>query len=274
MKKQTLRTSARMYGFNGMRPSVRLGKHGAPMRDPEGHESGETGDNSGGNGGAESGGAQTQDNAGQKFDPAAFWVDPPEGEAASSPQGSSAESGKPAGGSQEQQPESVGQKLMGAIQGAKFGPAVMNDKVIADLAEGKPEGFNAAVETMGREIMGQTITAMIPLMQSLQKEIMTQMEAKFQGTFDKRDNESALFEGIPEAKDPALRPMVQNIYDRALKLVKGDRSAATDMTKQMLAIQMQKLSESLGYAPKGAGDSEALIPTPKTVNWKEELLGR
>lgn len=235
-----------------------------------GGNQGGTGDNGGGNGGAPGGDSQQQNNDGQKFDLASFWNSPDDEANKGAPSGDSATpTPSPSGQPQQQnQPNPT----VAAIQNMEFAAPVMTDDVMKELAEGKTEGFHKALTQHGRQVAEQTIRTVLPIMAQLRDQLRTEMRQEVTGTLSNRDNMKDLFQAIPSADTPALRPQVTSIFERAMSHSKGDRKAAIELTKDMLRLTSTSMEADLGIPPRSPGDGTAAVPSK--TNWLDELAGR
>lgn len=277
--KQTLLSSTMGY-----RPSIRLGKHGHPMKAPEGeHGGGESGgqqqqtggnsggNNSGGNSGGEGGSGGNQNNSGNGFDAASFWQEPsPEG--GQSPNSGSAGGNQSGGGQQQQQPQNEGNAFAERLGNLKFGTDVFNPDAIKAMNEGgdtKP--FNESMTQFGRQAVRESVVMAAQLMQRNNTMIEARMKEMMDERFGQRDSEAGLGQEFPSYNKPGMKPMIDGIFAQAMRLSKGDRTGAIAMTKEMLKHTTQTMSSDLGLGtpPGGAGDGLGT-----QTNWEEELLGR
>lgn len=266
-----------MYLVNGTRPSRRNLRRLTKrlMKDETGDHGGSSSqqqapDNSGGNGGTQNNDSPPNNNGGQQFDYSAFWNSPEGGDGASPRAGESADSqssssGQPQG-QQTQQPASLGDQ----IKALQFG-GIFNDEVMGQMAEGNTEGFHKNMTQFGQQVATESLRMMIPLMQQVRDQLREEMKSTVQGNNQTRDNDAALLKAIPSASDPRVRPMVDNIFNQALKHTKGNRDAALSLTKDMFKIQMDVLSPDMGVPPPSAGDN---FRSSQKIDWMEELAGR
>lgn len=284
MRKQTLLRSTSMTR-RFYRPSLRLGKHGHPMRDPDGHDAGAQGgqggndsqgggDNNGGNGGnnGQSGGngASPQNNGGGGFDPSSFWNSPPADNPAAPNSGGSA-SGNQSGGTQQNQNE--GNAFAQALSGLNFGSGVYTQEAAEAMGNGNADPFNQNMTNFGREVTRQAVIMSAQLMQRHGQQMEERFQRMVEERFGQRDTEFDLGKEIPSYNQPGMKPIVDGIMAQALKLTKGDRKAAIEMSKQMLKFSTKNLGQDFGITtpPNGAGND---FGTGQTTNWEEELLGR
>lgn len=265
------------------RPSIRLGKHGHPMRDPEGHAGGfdspQGGDNGGSNSGEGGNGGSTPNNGGQSFDPMAFWNSPDEGGESGNGGENGTKSTTPSGGQQNNggnggentPPANPAQQFVQQIQSIDFGKSVMTDQVVKDLGDGNYDSFHENINAMGRNIMAQTFQMMLPLMQQIRDSAVQMAEQKFTGTLGNRDNNSLLSKEISAYNNPASRPVIDSIFNRAMTMTKGNKEQAIQFTKDMLKFQATELGKEFGIAPPSSEDN---FGRPAKIDWMDELAGR
>jgi hypothetical protein len=287
IKKHTLLASTTRY----YRPSVILGRHGHPMRsdDRSGHDGGTptpsptpapSGDNNGGNSGTNGGESGGGNNGGQSFDLSAFWASP-DGGSSASPSGESAGSGQSSSGQQQpngnqgqqqqQQPTNPVQQLQQDIQALTFNNPMTAD-VMTQLSEGNVEGFQTGMNQLGQQAVQHAIRLMLPILSEVRNNLRTEIQGSVTQNNQSRDDEAALLKAIPSAANPAVRPMVDSIFQQAMKHSSNDRTKALALTKDMLRLQMQTMGSDVGMPPPTAGDG---FGSPsRNINWADELLGR
>lgn len=250
----------RRRGFNALRL----------LKDGEG-EGGNNQSAEGGNSDTGATGGSDSNNAGTAFDPAAFWADPnpdagqsPSGESATGQQGE--ESGSSGGNLQE--------VLTGRLESMTFGDPVLNDDIAREINEGNFEGFQKRLEASQRNAVKHAMGMMVQILRPFSEQLTAQMRGEMQTTFNSRDNSETLESMFPAAKNKSARPVIQNIYDQALKNTKGDRASAVAQTKEMLRFLGNQTADDLDITvhPRGAEDSGR--PASPTTNWLDELSGR
>lgn len=234
------------------------------------------GNNGGGNSDSGANNAGSQNNAGTGFDAASFWNEPAPAAAASSP-GNSTESGATGAGTQQSEGQRTGQEFAQRLTSLEFG-AVFTPEIAQQIAQGDLGTANAAIQGQLRKAAEHSVVMSAQLMQrygeNLKTEMVNQMRTMLNESFGNRDTEVALETNFPSAKDPAIRPVVQGIYQQALKLAKGDRVAAIASTKEMLKYMGKSAAPDLGLnnPPPSAGDSFGMTDSSRSL--VEELLGR
>lgn len=260
----------------------RLGKHGQPMKAPDG-EHGGGGDSGGqqqqqqGNGGennqgSNSGGGAgsdgTQNNGGKAFDASSFWNQPsPE---ASPPPNSGSAGGSESGGGQQQQNE--GNAFAERLNNLKFGTEVFTPDAIKAMNDGgDPAAFNTNMQTFGRQAVRESVVMAAQLMQRNNSMMEARIEELLDARLGQRDSEGALGQSFPSYKEPGMKPVIDGIFAQAMKLSKGNRTEAIAATKEMLRFTHGAAAKDLGLTtpPGGAGDGLGT-----QTNWEEELLGR
>lgn len=247
-------------------------------RDEAGHGGGgaapatqeQTGNNQGGNSGPGSTGTQTQNNGGQTFDPASFWTPPaPE---TSPPSAGSAGGESGAGNQTQEQGQGLAQTLSTRIQSAQFQP-VFTEAINTQLAEGDSTGFNAAIHEHGRGLLRESLALNAQVVQEYGKLLMNQVGQMLDERLGNRDNEATLETSFPELiAKPALRPVIQSVFETAMKHTKGDRKGAATLAREMLKHLGTDLGTGLGLetAPSDPGGSNSNA----AAGLVEELLAR
>jgi hypothetical protein len=230
--------------------------------------------NPAGNSGADAGtGTENPNNTGTSFDPASFWNQPSPAPAPG-PASQGSEPGTGAGGGQQPDANAAfGQQLNQQLQSLTFAP-IMTPEITEALSNGNLESFNTAITTQLRAATQNALQMSLSVMQRLSDQLLSEVDRRVGAREQNRDNSQALSTEIPLAKDPAMAPIVQSIFNQAMTLNKGDRVKAIAMTKDMLKSyhsSMQRTDSGLGIPPPNPGDvSQTTSPT----NWLETLVGR
>lgn len=250
-------------------PDGHPGGGAAPAASPaptENNGAGNAGDSGGTGGGGEN-------NAGQGFDYAGFWNEPSaEGGANRDSSG-----GGNGGQSNQQQPggnggnQSYGERLNAEIGGMRFDEVFTRD-VADQIADGNLEGANAGIQALGQQVLRQSVIMNAKLMQTFGNNIMEMMRGEIQAALGNRDNNESLLEAFPSAKDPAIRPMINGVFQQAMKHSGGDRSKAIALTRDMLKFMGNKAAGDFGLETPPGGREDFLGDGPSAL--VEELLGR
>lgn len=203
-------------------------------------------DHPGGEGGGEnnnpgdSGGGNNNDG---NVDPlASFWG----GETESSPAGGAAAQG---GESQSQAPD-----FLKALTEMPVGE-IFSDSALQKLGEGDFSEVNQNLQSTIRESNKQMFAQTVQLMSLFGERLVAAMEEKFTGTLESRDSSSFLETNFPSAKDPQIRPLVQTVFDQAMKNTKGNKPEAIKQTKEMLALMGKKTAADTGLNLDTTGES-------------------
>jgi hypothetical protein len=248
-------------------------RKGRYMRAPDHPTQGATGDNQSGGAGEMSGaggsGDSGQNNAGDQFDPAAFWDGPaPAGEAA--PSGESA--GNAGGESGNGGDDNFAQQITGQLSSMQF-DAVFDDKIAAEINEGNYTGVQERFNAMGQAVVRQALAMQVQILKPFAEQLLAQVRAETTQTFNSRDNVTSLETLFPAAKDPVMAKTIQPIYDQALKNAKGDRAQAVNQTKEMLRYMAGASAKDLNL-DIGQADSSNPRRVSSNYNWLDELSGR
>lgn len=209
------------------------GATGTAENNPTGNSSGAGTENQPGN------------NAGQTFDPNSFW-NTPAPERTGSPSEGSAESGTPGAGNQPDRGTQLGQEFAQTLQSMTFSPA-FTPEVATQIADGNLEGINGAMNQLGQDAVRNSLQLSARMMQAYGSHLMEQVESMIQSRFGDRDNNSALESEFPQiAQNPAMRPVVEQIFGQAMKLSQGNRKTALAQTREMLKFMSTGVSTELG----------------------------
>lgn len=214
---------------------------GTPLRrDGEGEGGGDSsggGDNKGGN--SDSGAGGGDPNAGQQFDYSAFW-------AAKEPEGGSDDSKDDGDAGKE-----LGTRLVGQIQSFKpddiFTAASlqkMADGDLTDLNGGLQKTFQAGMTQM----LGITAELMKAFEGNFDKRIEALINGKIEGSRTSQNDEKLLGDNFKGFANPATRPVIQGVFNKALEHSKGDRGKALDLAKGMLEAMGQGGKDDFGFA--------------------------
>jgi uncharacterized glyoxalase superfamily protein PhnB len=253
-----------------MTPTER--RMGRFMRAPDHGESGSTQDNQGGNDGTQNNESSNENNSGSGFNPEAFWNEPDAGKS-NSPSGGSAESGKPASGDQQSTDpiQSAAQEIQKQFDAISFGEA-FNAETIKAMEEGDMTKINQVLQTQHRQVITNTLQLAGKIIQ-LNNE---RMEARFQqmvdAKFGNRDNSDTLLKEFPAARDPAVRPMIEGVFNQAMKHANNNRVKAVEMAKDMLKYMGKTSAADLGLQLPQSADDISLTDNSRSL--VDELLGR
>lgn len=249
----------------------RLGLHGRLMRDGEAQGGDNGGAAAGNSGGAASGGSESN-NTGDGFDPASFWGSS-ESSSGQNPSGESAsDNSNPNPGSSEGQ--SLQEILTGRLESMTFGDPVFTAEVTQQINEGNFDGFHQRLDGALRGAVRESLGMMVQVLRPFAEQINQTIEERLSSTLTNRDNAQALESLFPGAKNPAVRPMIQSIYDQALKNTKGNREAAVKQTKEMLKHAAGITADDLDISVHARGADDSGRPANPTTNWLDELTER
>lgn len=243
-------------------------QQGRFMRAPDGHEGGTqtpVADNTGGNPNPNPDPNATPNNTSKPDGIEDFWTRAVAGDEPAG--GAPGSDGKTPAAAQAENDE-FGKTLSTRMAGIKFDP-IMTPQFADELGEGKFDGFNAAIHANMAKAVQEGLGLSVQVMQRFGQQLMQAVEAKLGTTLNSRDNSEALESAFPAAKDPKVRPVIQNVFNRALEIHKGDRNAAIKTTKDMLAAMHGVIGggDGLNIPPPNPGDSSLQSPT----NWLEAL---
>ena len=252
-----------------MTPLERL--HGRFMRAPDhptgnepppqtATESTATTDNTGGNPAESVNGADGEDNSGQGEGLKGFWNTPAEQQ--------------PTGESDEQvarESQALGGELRGMIDGFAA-PPVFTAEISQQIAEGNFDGANAAIAAANKAAIQASVVANSKLLKSVIERLQSDFEGRIQAALGNKDSTDFLRQTFPQAKDPALAPLVERVWNQALANTKGNREEATRQTRGMLQAMGKEFAPDDIRQP--ADDPTAGINTSASKSLVDELLGR
>lgn len=225
---------------------------------PLADESPSGGDNTGGNGGDTGNVTPGGDNTGGADELATFWEDKKEP--------------KPDGESDDD-PAAVESQALGAQLGTMIrdfkGPEVFTKEIADKIADGDLTGVNAALRANNEALMQHNMVVTAKLLGGVIDRLSADFEARIERAFGAKDSEVTLESHFPLAKDPAMRPMVQRVWDQAMKNAKGNKEQAIRLTKGMLEAFGSRTS-----IREPAEDPTAGINTSASKSLVADLLSR
>lgn len=154
-----------------------------------------------------------------------------------------------------------------------FNPeSLFTDEITSQINEGNFEGFNERFTNATRSMLRQSMTMNATLMRAYGDRLLSQVRDEMVAMFEGRDDQSQLTRDFPAAADPTVGPMIQSVFNQALKNANGDRSKAVTQTKKMISLMARRTGGdlNLNVAPRGPND---VPPTPVT-DWLDELNAR
>ena len=217
-------------------------------------DSGSGGDNGGGNDGGAGTGESTGDNGGTGFNADAFWTDPVE----ETPGGTQTGNNDSGGGQQQQTQQSEGQLFAQKLANLSFGDVFTEADMRKMADDGDLTGINAAINTQLKQAAHQSVVLTAELMQKNNAAMESRFRAILSEVLGGEKNEDTLLKEFPAAADPRARPMIQQVFNQALKHTKGNRPQAVIQAKEMLKIMGSVAGADLGItdAPRGPGDQD------------------
>jgi len=244
------------------------------MRAPEGEQGGGGGGNDQGGGGNQGenqggggGGGNQQNNTGQDFKPTSFWEDPAE-EAPKTPnqQGNQQQQ---QGNQNQNQGDDLGTAIANKVK-TFTAPPVMTKEAMEGVAAGDYSKFEEGINTAIRGSMQETMGTVVNLLSKFGDHIEEKFGKLIESSHTNRDNRAFLREQIPASKNEGVQPIIDSLYDRALSLTKGDKTAAITMTKGMMKAMAEHSAPDLNLRIAPVGSDSDREP-PAKVNWLEAL---
>lgn len=218
--------------------SARERRMGRMIRDNEGHQAGPVAtppppaDNGGVIPEAPAGDSQDANNNGQADDFNLFW-DQQEGIGAEQQQ-----SGEQQQAQQQQADSGLRESVANHLAAMPFTDVFSSD--VADaLNQGDYSAANEAIKANMQALMKHTMQGMLPVMDAafnrFDSRVQEQIQGSLSSTLGQRDSEAVLAsEFSSQMRDPAVAPIVRNIFAQAMKNNKGDRTKALESTRSLL----------------------------------------
>lgn len=212
------------------------------------------------------GGDSTTNNTSNGIDLNQFWSEPADGVPQGQPSNTPANPTPPAGDQQQQgnrqqpnQPanpaQAVAQQLGTILEGYRT-PAIFNDQIATEIAEGNYEGLNNAFQQMQTQALQTGIRLAATLMQGMRTDMMSQIESMVDGRFSTRDKADTLESSFPElVQNPALRPQIEQVFEQSMRHTNNDRKKATSLARDMLKLMGTELNQSLNAPPPSYSDA-------------------
>jgi hypothetical protein len=115
------------------------------------------------------------------------------------------------------------------------GPEVFTKEIADKIADGDLAGVNEALAARDQAIMKHNMVVTAKLLGGVIDRLSADFDARIQRAFGNKDSEVTFETHFPLAKDPQMRPMVQRVWDQALKSTRrATRKQAIRMTRGML----------------------------------------
>lgn len=225
------------------------------------------GGNSGDSNGNSGGGA---DNGGQGFDLNQFWSDPQPQNGGQSPN-QQQPSGDSQGNQGGDQGSPLGRQLVEQLTGFNAGN-LFDDAVAQQINDGDLSGINGRFNELGQNLLRQSIMMNTHVVRAFGEQMVERMQSMIQEHLGGRDNEAAMLEAFPSAKDTRVRPVIERVFNQSLKINGGDRTKAIEMTREMLKLVGQNASTDLGFETPPSGRDDDLATNAASL--VEDLLGR
>lgn len=224
-----------------------------------GNESPPAKDNTGGNSGESDNQNSDEDNNGQKDELAGFWETPEDEEESDDSEDDSVAAS-----------QALGAELKTAIEG--FAPKPLFTKEIAEaIAEGNFDGANEALVASHRATIQQSLMLTAKMVGAVAQRMQADFDQRIQSALGNTKNTEFLESEFPLAKNAQYRPMVERVWNQALKNSKGDRQKAIRMTRGMLEAFGSDVAPNLRDAPD---DPTAGINTAASKSLVASLLDR
>lgn len=212
-----------------------------------------------GNPATESTPAQVEDYASKVPDFKQFWEQPVEPQ----PQAQPAPQTPPANQTNPNQQFAEGiQAQIGKID---FGN-VITPEVQAALNNGDFAGLNTGIQTSLRNALSQSVQINAQVVQQFGRGLLAEVQRMISESGTQRDTRDQLEQNFPVVKDPAVRPIVESIYNQALVRNKGNHELAVKETKGLLGHVATQANTVPGVTdPPASAESNAMTDNSKDL---------
>lgn len=228
-------------------------------------------DNAGGNvQGNQGNPGSATNNAGETFDPAAFWAGPAQ-EPKSAPSGESASPKAAESGAEGQ--GNFAEQITSQIESLSFGD-VLTPEVTEQINNGDFSGFQKNFQAAMQQGVRQALAMQVQVLRPFAEQMLAEMRNEIDSRFTNRDDTDTLVKDFPAAKNPVMAETIRPIYEQALKNTKGDRAVAVRQTKEMMRFMAQAAGGDLGLEVSNIGEDRGSRQQSQTTNWLDTLTGR
>jgi len=228
---------------------------------PQGSDSSSASNNTDGNPADSPNDKSGEDNSGLEKGLEGFWETKPE-------------EGKP--GESDDQTTQASQALGGELKQMidNFAPPspVFSKEIAEKIAEGDFDAANQAMAASHKATIQTSVMAAAKLVGAVAQRMQADFDQRINAAFGNKDNSDFLQQNFPQAKNPALAPMVERVWNQSLLNTKGDRKEAVKMTRAMLnAMGTEFAPDDIRRAPD---DSTAGVNTAASRSFVDSLLER
>lgn len=124
---------------------------------------------------------------------------------------------------------------------------VMTQEVMAEIAEGKSDLFEASLKKNMQSVLQKSQEQQFLVLQEFGTKLFGHIEQMIEKKFGTKETSDFLETNFPSAKDPELRPFIQMTFDQAMTLHKGNKERAISATKEMLRTLAQGTAKDIGF---------------------------
>lgn len=171
--------------------------------------------------------------AGQADDFDAFWQEEEEKETQSSkPQETSVTN-----------PQQTVDSILGSLKFTELSQEEQNA-----IANGDMQILQRKMHDVSRSAVQNTLLLTAKMMQSQQESMRAEFQRMMQTQLQDFQNRNSLVSDLPIADDPSMRPIVEGIFNTALRKSGNDAKKAKEMTRKFLSVVAKKAAESTGQS--------------------------
>lgn len=198
-----------------------------------------------------------EDNASEpKFD-GTYWDTPKEDEAKPNEPAAT-----PAAESSEADPMKA---INSMVDGLDFGEGIKpTEEMLAEMEKGDFSLFNTNLMEGQKKAAVANMQVTAKMLHSAMDQMKSMMTNLIATNTKVQSRTNAMLEGIPAAKDPSLRPMVEGMYAQSLARNKGDEAKAVAETNAFIKHFASQANSQLD-TPPGASKTGGTGQTPQTA---------
>jgi hypothetical protein len=134
------------------------------------------------------------------------------------------------------------------------------------------EGANTRIGDMLKQSVQESVAMSAQIVEVFARQMESRVEQMINDRLGGEKNTEALQQAFPSMSDPAMAPVIQGVFNQAMKHTK-DRAKALDMTRDMLKAMGQRGAKDLGFDKPPANPDDNIM-TGGAKSLVDELMGR
>lgn len=151
------------------------------------------------------------------------------------------------------------------VDGLDFGEGIKpTEEMLAEMEKGDFTIFNTNLMEGQKKAAIANMQVTAKMLHSAMDQMKAMITSQIATNTTVQDRTNAMLEGIPAAKDPSLRPMVEGMYAQSLKRNKGDVAKSVAETNDFIKHFASQANPQL-ETPPGASANGGTGPTEKTA---------